>query len=158
MSTSLFKERLKKRSVIWKWAGRGGCLRFRWSMRKPVSRPGEPAWDGPNLLPLEAGGSASLCQWQWPRDGCCSSTHQGIPCPHSRWEEWRSCTREYSARLSHCKEKGSFPEVPSRLPLPSSDWNSVKWTPEAVVETRNRSSPVPLEWEHWLQDPRLPEN
>ena len=47
------------------------------------------------------------------------------------------------------------------LQLPDQTQHSdIKEECNTCVETedRKRSIPVPLEWEHWLQDPRLPEN
>ena len=44
---------------------------------------------------------------------------------------------------------------PGNDPSPEPDLLPTWWWTSA---SRTRSSPEPLEWEHWLQDPRLPEN
>ena len=37
-------------------------------------------------------------------------------------------------------------------------WMLKMFLPALTIQEMSRSNPEPLEWEHWLQDPRLPEN
>lgn len=46
------------------------------------------------------------------------------------------------------RKKDPFQKFPADVLFHPADWNSVKWTAEAVVETKTRSCPEPLEWEH----------